>query len=138
MAQADGGEMLECWPPALTIPEQVPERVRVYLRQAQETLGWPKGSLALCAAGVDSMLKQRGFKDGSVKARIDQAAKEHVITADMVKWAHQVRLDAAELGHAAEGDAERCLNFALALAEVLYVLPARVTRGLEQAKGKAG
>jgi hypothetical protein len=135
MSQADGGEMLECWPPAFSIPEQVPERARVYLRQAQETLAWPKGSLMLCTAGVDSMLKQKGFKDGSLRARIDLAAKEHFITAEMVKWAYQVRLDANEHRHAEEGDAERCLSFALALAEVLYVLPARVS-GIET-KGKA-
>jgi hypothetical protein len=91
----------------------------------------------LCSAGVDSMLKQKGFKDGSLRARIDQAAKEHFITPDMVKWAHQVRLDATEHRHPEEGDAERCLSFALALAEALYVLPARVTRGIEQTKGKA-
>jgi hypothetical protein len=90
----------------------------------------------LCTAGVDSMLKQKGFKDGSLRARIDLAAREHFITADMVKWAYQVRLDATEHRHAEEGDAERCLSFALALAEVLYVLPTRVTRETET-KGKA-
>jgi hypothetical protein len=136
MSQVDGGEMLECWPPAITIAAQVPERARVYLHQARETLAWPEGALVLCAAGVDLMLKQKGFKDGGLKARIDQAAKEHFITADMAKWAHQVRLDANEHRNADENDARRCLNFALALAEALYVLPARVTHGIEETKEK--
>jgi hypothetical protein len=137
MSEADGGEMLECWPPAIAIAEQVPERARVYLQQAQESLAWAKGSLMLCAAGVEWMLKHKGFKDGSLKARVDQAAKENFITADMATWAHQVRLDTHEHKHADESDARRCLSFALALAEALYVLPARVTRGIEEAKGKA-
>jgi hypothetical protein len=137
MSQADGGEMLECWPPAMTIPNQVPERARVYLRQAQETRGWAEGSLILCATGVELMLAHKGFKNGPLKARIDQAAKDHFITPDMAKWARQVRLDAHEHRNADEGDAERCLSFALALAEVLYVLPARITRGIQETKGKA-
>jgi hypothetical protein len=138
MSQADGGEMLECWPPATTIPEQVPEHARVFLHQAQETLVWAKVSLRFCAAGVESMLKQKGCKDGSLKARVDQAARQHFITADMAKWAHQVRLDADEHRNAGEHDARRCLNFALALAEALYVLPARVTYGIEETMEKVG
>ena len=136
MSQVDGGEMLECWPPVIAIPDKVPEQARVYLHQAQETLVWAKGALKLCAAGVDAMLKQKGFKDGGLKARIDQAATEHFITADMAKWAQQVRLDGNEYGNADENDARRCLNFALALAEALYVLPARVAHGIEETKEK--
>ena len=55
----------------------------------------------------------------------------------MAKWAHQVRLDANEQRHADEsiplptiGDAQ----FVEALAEFLFVLPARVSRGIEESK----
>ena len=61
----------------------------------------------------------------------------------MAKWAHQVRLDANDQRHADESaplstkqDAERSVRFALALAEILFVLPARVTRGIEESKPK--
>ena len=140
-AQADGGNIEQCWPPTVSVSEHVPARPREYLRQAQESLGQAAGSLMLCASAVDAMLKDKGFKDGSLKARIDKAADQHLITLDMGKWAHQVRLDANDQRHADENadlpteeEARRSLMFALALAEVLYVLPARVTRGIEESK----
>ena len=98
----------------------------------------------VCASPVDAMLKDKGLKGGSLNDRIDQAATKHLITPDMAKWAHQVRLDANDQRHADEAaplpsqkDAELCLSFALALAEVLYVIPARVTRGVEDSKPPA-
>ncbi len=84
-------------------------------------------------------LKAKGLREGSLYSRVDQAAKEHLLAEDMARWAHQVRLDANAQRHADENaplptpdDAKRCLDFALALAEVLFVLPARVTRGITE------
>ena len=95
----------------------------------------------MCASAIDAMLKDKGLKEGRLYDRIDQAATKHLITPDMAKWAHQVRLDANDQRHADEAaplpsqkDAGLCLSFALALAEVLYVIPARVTRGVEESK----
>jgi hypothetical protein len=34
-------------------------------------------------------------------------------------------------------DAQRCLNFALTLADVLFVLPGRVTRGIEESEPRS-
>jgi len=142
-AAHDGGELLQCWPPIGSVPKEVPDRPREYLRQAQESLSQPAGSLMLCASGLDAMLKDKGLKDGSLFSRIKQAAEQHLITSDMTKWAHQIRLEANDQRHAddeatlpTEEEARRCLTFALALAEILYVLPARVTRGIEETKDK--
>ena len=143
-AQTDNGSMLECWPPALSVSDHIPARAREYLRQAQESLGQAAGSLMLSASAVDAMLKDKGLKDGSLKARIDLAAERHLITPDMTRWAHQVRLDANDQRHADEAsdlptetESRRSLTFALALAEVLYVLPARVSRGIDETKDLA-
>ena len=83
------------------------------------------------------MLKEKGLTEGNLYNRVDKAASTHLITEDMAKWAHQVRLDANDQRHAdstapfpSQDDAKRCLDFALALAEVLFVLPSRVTRGI--------
>ncbi|MCV6004622.1 hypothetical protein OFO99_34830, partial [Escherichia coli] len=69
-----------------------------------------------------------------------QAAKDNLITEDMAKWAHDVRLDANDQRHAdeaavlpSESDARKCVDFALAFAQFLFVLPARVQRGLAKA-----
>jgi Domain of unknown function (DUF4145) len=95
----------------------------------------------MSAAAVDAMLKSKGLKDGSLYKRIDEAAKDHLITDGMAQWAHQVRLDANDQRHADENaplptkdDAQRCLDFAVALGEFLFVLPARVTRGINESR----
>jgi hypothetical protein len=83
------------------------------------------------------MLKDKGLKEGKLYPRIKKAAAEHLITEGMEKWAHQVRLDANDERHAdedsimaSEEDAKRAIDFAQALAEFLFVLPSRVTRGI--------
>ena len=55
----------------------------------------------------------------------------------MANWAHEVRLDANDQRHADdaaelpnENDAKKVIDFAIAIAEYLFVLPAKVERGL--------
>jgi hypothetical protein len=59
----------------------------------------------------------------------------------MKTWAHEIRLAANDERHpdfddATPDDAQQCVEFALALAQNLFVLPARITRGLDKAKLK--
>lgn len=119
----------------------IPERPRVYLKQASESMHAPAGAVMLAASAVDSMLKAKGYVNGSLYARIDKAPADHIIITDMAAWAHAVRLDANNQRHADESvalptqqDAERVLTFAATLAQIMFVLPARVDRGL---KGEA-
>ncbi len=90
----------------------------------------------LTASSVDAMLKEKGLKEGGLNARIDAAAKAHLITTEMAAWAHEIRLDANDQRHAdesaslpSEADAAKVIEFATALAQFLFVLPARVERG---------
>ena len=60
----------------------------------------------------------------------------------MATWAHEVRLDANDQRHADEAvplpttaDAQHVLDFALALGNFMFVIPSRVTRGIQEAKG---
>jgi hypothetical protein len=137
------GKPVACYPAPRTVAEEIPERPREFLRQASESINQAVGSVMLSASAIDAMLKLKGYKDGSLYVRIDKAAEDHLITKDMAKWAHQVRLDANDQRHADEHaplptieDSQRSLTFALALAEFLFVLPARVTRGIEETKEK--
>ena len=57
----------------------------------------------LSASSIDSMLKDKGYKNGSLYVRIDQAANDHIITRGMSEWAHQIRLEANDQRHADEG-----------------------------------
>jgi hypothetical protein len=127
----------ELYPALEGIDAAVPERARAYLHQATEGLAQAAASVIMSASAIDAMLKAKGRISGTLYERIDKAASDHLITQDMAKWAHQVRLDANDQRHADDSsplptvkDAQRSLDFALALAEFLFVLPARVTRGL--------
>ena len=82
------------------------------------------------------MLKEKGLKEGSLNTRINAAAKSHLITEDMAAWAHEIRLDANDQRHADEEAvlpnealAAKSIEFATALAQLLFVLPSRVARG---------
>jgi len=139
-----GGRVSDCYPSLQGLSQHIPERPREFLRQARESLSQPVGAIMLCASAVDAILKGHGLKDGSLYDRIDKAKDQGLITDGMAKWAHQVRLDANDQRHAddaaplpSQKDAELCLSFALALAEVLYVIPARVTRGVEDSTSPA-
>ena len=141
-ARGMGNEAQESFPVAPAVSSELPERPRTFLSQAQESLHAPAGAVMLAASSVDSMLKLRGFTDGSLYARIEKAVEQGLITAEMSQWAHAVRLDANEQRHAdesaplpTEADAKRSIDFAAALGDILFVLPARVRRGLEPSAG---
>jgi hypothetical protein len=129
--------------PSMNIPDQaLPGKVRHFLNEARETLNSPSASITMSASAVDAMLKEIDYKAGSLYSRIKKAAEDNRLTPDMELWAHEVRLDANDERHADEAaglpkieDARRALDFADTLAQLLFVLPARVRRGLE---GKAG
>ncbi len=137
-SHAHGGNVREIYPASMEIQEEIPDRPRAYLQQAHDSLHAPAGAVMLAASAVDSMLKAKGYPDGSLYARIEKAVAANVITEDMGKWAHVVRLDANDQRHAddaadlpTEADARRVLDFARTLAEVMFVLPSRVERGLK-------
>jgi len=128
----------EYFPSNKDVDDQIPDRPRTYLQQAHESLHAPAGAVMLAASAVDSMLKAKGLETGSLYTRIEQASGSGMITTEMGLWAHEVRLDANDQRHADQAttlpsrqDAERVLEFATALAEFLFVLPARVQRGLQ-------
>ncbi|MDZ4729926.1 MAG: DUF4145 domain-containing protein [Xanthomonadales bacterium] len=132
--------VLEYFPASRSINDELPERPKAYLRQALESLHAPAGAVMLAASAVDAMQKVKGLSEGSLYARIEKAAEVNLITDDMSKWAHEVRLDANDQRHADEAadlpteeDASRVLDFASALGEILFVLPKRVQRGIERA-----
>lgn len=131
----------EMYPSSRSVDDSIPEKAKDYLKQSISSLHAPAGAVMLAASAVDSMLKERGYKNGSLYSRVDQALKDHLITDDMAKWAHEVRLDANDQRHAddsvsmpTENDAQKVISFAEALAEFIFVLPSRVTRGLKDSK----
>ena len=125
------------FPQSQVVHEDLPEKAKEYLQQAIDSLHAPAGAVMLSASAVDAMLKEKGFTDGSLYSRIDTAVEDGAITSDMATWAHEIRLDANDQRHADENaslptqpDAERCIEFAKALGQFMFVLPARINRGI--------
>ena len=139
-----GGYVREIFPGTAVLDDSIPDPARSYLQQAMDSLHSPAGAVMLAASSVDAMLKAKNYKDGSLYSRIQQAADDHLITSEMAKWAHQVRLDANEPRHADEAaplpdgsDANRSIHFAQALAMFLFTLPTKVTRGLKESAAES-
>lgn len=132
----------EIYPSQTSVDNEITEPARSYLQQAIESLHAPAGAIMLCASAVDAMLKSKSYTEGKLYSRINKAAEDHLITQGMADWAHEVRLDANAQRHADNDvplpntkDAKRSLDFALALGELLFVLPEKVARGLTDASG---
>lgn len=143
-AVESGRTVEEVFPSSPGVDPTIPSPAKEYLQQGLESLHVPAGAVMLAASAVDAMLKVKGYKEGWLYERIDKAAQDHLITPEMAKWAHEVRLDANDPRHADEKTplpdgtgARKAVDFAQALAQFLFVLPARVQRGLAEAKPTA-
>lgn len=133
------GPVQEVIPNVKEVDDALPVRAAAYLKQAYESIHAPSASIMVSASAVDSMLKDRGYTDGKLYSRIISAVNNHILTEEMGEWAHKVRLDANNERHAddreplpTQHDAQMTLEFAEALAQFLYVLPARVRAGIER------
>ena len=130
------GLIIDVIPKQQLVDKDIPAKAAAFLRQAVDSLHSPSGAIMLCASSVDAMLKEKGYKTGTLNARIDKAAANGVITKEMAQWAHDIRLDANDERHAdaaatlpTEKDAGKCIAFVRALAMFTFVLPAMVERG---------
>lgn len=119
----------------------LPQPGRRFLQQAYETLHAPDAAALMAGSAVDSFLKAKGYADGSLYKRIDEALADNVLTKGMAEWAHAVRLGAnrprhadADNPHVSDEEAKQSVDFAEALGNFLFVLTARVERGLKAAE----
>jgi hypothetical protein len=107
-----------------------------------ETLHAPDAAAVMAGSAVDAMLKAHGLEAGSLYARIDEALTKNLLTQGMADWAHNVRLGSNRPRHAdkdkphvSPNEAKQSVEFAEALGNFLFVLTARVNRGLKAAAG---
>jgi hypothetical protein len=129
------------YPLANELAMEIPGRARKALSEAVQTQFAPSASIMASAQAVDYMLKERGFREGdTLNARIKAAVEAGVLTPDMEQWANEVRFAANDERHKdtdpTPDDAAHTVQFVVALADFLFVFPARVKRGIETAKPK--
>ncbi|MBB6225294.1 DUF4145 domain-containing protein [Rhizobium leguminosarum] len=141
LAQKPQPQILALYPAEKSAHEDLPDIARKFLQQAYETLHAPDASTVMAASAVDAMLKAKGYSGGSLYQRIDQALANNVLTQGMADWAHAVRLEAngvrhadAARPHATPEEAAQTVEFAEALGNFLFVLTARIDRGIAAAQ----
>ena len=134
-------EVKELFPSQKKAHTDIPDIARNFLQQAYETLHAPDAAAVMAGSAVDAMLKELTYTEGSLYTRIDKAVEDHVLTKDMGEWAHTVRLGSNRPRHADQDgphvtvdEAKNSVGFAEALATFLFVLRARVHRGIKDAK----
>lgn len=134
-------EVLEIFPDFRKLSGDIPDRPRTYLEQAIASIHAPSGAVMLCASSVDAMLKHKKYTSGVLYQRLEKAVKDNLITSEMASWAHDVRLDANDERHADEvaimptkEDVNRTIDFVIAFAEYLFVLPSKIKRGMSKNK----
>lgn len=125
--------------------QDIPELARRYLQQAYDTLHAPDAAAVMAGSSVDAMLKALNYSDGSLYTRIDKAREDGMLTQGMADWAHEVRLGSnrprhadADRPHVSPEEAAQSVEFAEALANFLFVLTARIDRGIAKAKEATG
>jgi hypothetical protein len=129
------------YPGVRSAAAEIPDPARRYLQQAFETLHAPDAAAIMAGSAVDAMLKHFKLIEGSVYTRIDLAVSQHILTAAMGEWAHEVRLGSnrprhadKENPHSSAQQAQRSVEFAEALGHFLFVLSSRVKKGIEDAR----
>lgn len=139
----DNREVVEIYPSSICLDENLPKKIKMYLQQAIDSVFAPAGSVMLCASAVDSMLKEKGYNNGTLNARIIQANADGLLTKEMATWAHQIRLDANDQRHSDDNaelpttaDAKQAIEFTKTLSEFLFTIPSKVNRGIEDTKQK--
>jgi hypothetical protein len=113
----------------------------VHLRSVHRRRRRDNASAAVMAgSAVDAMLKHYKYEEGSLYARIDKALADNLLTKGMADWAHEVRLGSNRPRHAdkdrpnvSSAEALQSVEFAESLGNFLFVLTARIDRGLAAA-----
>lgn len=133
--------VVEIFPNVKTAASELPDAARRFLQQAYESLHAPDAAAVMAGSAVDAMLKEKGYEDGSLYSRIDHAVRDNLLTEGMGQWAHAVRLGSnrprhadTENPHVTREEARLAVDFAEAIGNFLFVLTARIEKGLEDAK----
>ena len=129
------------FPKSEVLSSDIPPRIRQMISDGLQSIHLPSTAILQAGSAVDAMLQKKGYAQNDLFGKIKAALAKNEITPDMSDWAHSVRLETnivrhadQEVTEATKADAERSLNFAKALAQYMFVLPAEVARGRAAAK----
>jgi Domain of unknown function (DUF4145) len=142
VAQGDdvNEDVIEIYPTPKSVPTEIPDEPRRFLIDAITCLHAPSAAILCATSSIDAMLKEKGYQAGSLNDRIKEALASKLLTEEMGEWAHHIRLEANDQRHAdpkasppTREQAEKAVEFAEALADFLFILQDKVTRGKTKA-----
>lgn len=129
-------------PPNTEAPEYTPDNVANYFRQAKDSQNngnWDAAG-AMFGKALEIALKEK-FPDikGKLNVRIQKAADDHKLTAELAGWAHHVRILRNEAVHDEEPlkqeDVEDVEAFAHVILQYLFTLPGELEEARDRRKG---
>lgn len=135
----DGQSLYDWWPKHVggkDFPD-VPEHIASTADEAHQCLsiGAHRGAIALARAVVEATAKDHGVIEGVLDKKIDELAKQGVISEAMKDAAHEIRFAGNEVAHADlaeepinEEDAQEVLQLMDAILTRVYQEPAQVER----------
>ena len=139
VASHDTQVVLDWWPKHVggkAFPD-VPEHIASTADEAHQCLsiGAHRGSIALARAVVEATAKDKGISKGALDKKIDELAKQGIISDAMKDAAHEIRFAGNEVAHAdlaeepiTKEDAEEVLQLMDAILTRVYQEPAQVER----------
>jgi len=129
------GEITELVPPDRKIraPSHTPDNVKRYYIQGEDNLptNWDAAGVMYRKALEAALRVKFPELEGSLMSRIDAAAREGKITAEMSDWAHRIRRLGNEAAHDeepfSEHDAKTLSSFCHLVFLYLFTLPGMMT-----------
>lgn len=119
----------------------IPANAKQHLAEARDITSQPSACIMSCANAINAMLIAKKVEGGNLYPRLKNAQDAGILSKEVALWGHQVRLDANEERHPDEeytpptvDDAKQALEFTLMLAEILFVIPAKVNEGVRASK----
>lgn len=129
-SNAENGHIHEMFPNDIAFEDYIPPEAKAFLKQAVDSLHAPCGAILLAARAIDIMIADKGLKRGKLYTRLKSAAENNFISEEMASWGQEVQLDPifrldakSDSKLPDEKDARNTVNFALALAECLFLQP---------------
>ncbi|GAA1543378.1 hypothetical protein GCM10009788_52350 [Nocardioides humi] len=143
------GEVNDWWPRHVGGKEfpDVPEHIASTADEAHQSLsiGAHRGAIALARAVVEATAKDHGITKGMLDKKIDEMAKQGVISDAMKDAAHEIRFAGNEVAHAdlaeepiTKEDAEEVLALMDAILTRVYQEPAQVARVRQRREERRG
>lgn len=114
-------------PPGGASPPHLPGEVEKFFKQgANNTPGNPDAAGIMFRKALEATLRDKcPNAKGNLQARIDQAAASGVLTTELARYAHTIRLEGNEAAHGTydEADAEQLRSLVTLVLQYVYTLP---------------